>query len=121
MMEKIPARTLHIYALTSFLLFITVEIVQNYGVNLPEVLSNYLNDFLTLPMVSTLCLHAVWWVKKNRSIRLDMVSISSLVVMYSLYFEYYLPKYTSRYTGDIWDVICYASGGIVFYVLQKSP
>jgi hypothetical protein len=72
-------------------------------------------------MVATLCLHGVWLVKKDKAIRLNLFSIFSLVAMYSIYFEYYLPQQSHRYTGDVLDVVCYICGGIVFYLLQKMP
>jgi hypothetical protein len=121
MNHKWPARTLHIYVFISLLLFIGVELLKYLNFDLPNLLINHLNDFLTLPMVATPCLHAVWLIKKDKSIRLSMLSIFSLVVLYSFYFEYYLPIYVPRYTGDLWDVFCYLSGGILFYVLQKAP
>lgn len=70
-------------------------------------------------MVATLGLHTAWFSKKDKSIRIDLFTIISLVVLYSVVFEFYLPKQSYRYTGDVWDVVCYALGGIVFYVLQK--
>lgn len=72
-------------------------------------------------MVATLCLHGVWLIKKDKTIRLDIFTILSLVALFSIYFEYYLPKQSYRYTGDIWDVVCYGLGGIIFYLLQKRP
>lgn len=70
-------------------------------------------------MVATLGLHTAWFSKKDKSIRIDLFTIISLVLLYSVVFEYYLPKQSYRYTGDVWDVVCYALGGIVFYILQK--
>ena len=33
---------------------------------------------------------------------------------------YYLPKQSYRYTGNIWDVACYFSGGVVFLFVTKK-
>ncbi|MDC8000006.1 hypothetical protein POV26_03080 [Aequorivita todarodis] len=80
---------------------------------------HHLNDFLTIPLVATVCLHGVWLVKKDKSIRLNIFTIFSLVALFSIFFEYYLPQQSHRYTGDIWDVLCYFLGGTAFYLLQK--
>ncbi|HLS29519.1 MAG TPA: hypothetical protein VK021_01540 [Flavobacteriaceae bacterium] len=112
-------KTLHIYVGISLVLFLTVEGMRFFSIAAPNWMFHYLNDFLVIPIVGLICLYVVWWLKKDRTIRLDIFSIATLVVIYSLYFEVYLPKYSERYTADILDVVCYASGGVVFYFLQK--
>lgn len=114
-------KTLHFYVGISFVLFLTVESLRFFNVSAPNWIFHYLNDFLVIPIVGFLCLYTVWWLKKDRNLRLDVFSILSLVLIYSLYFEVYLPKYSERYTADILDVVCYAGGGLAFYLLQKLP
>ena len=63
----------------------------------------------------------IWAIKKDRTIRLNIFTIISLVALFSLYFEFYLPKQSTRYTGDLWDVVCYFLGGMLFYFLQNIP
>ena len=121
MMGKLPLRTLQGYVFVSLLLFIVVEFFKYCNFQLPNLFLSHLNDLLTIPLVATLCLHGVWIIKSDRSIRLNSFSILSLVAMYSFYFEYYLPGQSHHYTGDIWDVVCYLCGGIIFYLLQKCP
>lgn len=72
-------------------------------------------------MVLTLSLNVVWILKKDRSIRLGWFSILSIVLMYSLIFEYYLPQNMSRYTADWYDVLCYLAGAVIFLFLQRLP
>lgn len=98
-----------------------VEGVRFFEIAGPNWMFHYLNDFLVIPIVGLICLYAVWWLKKDRNIRLGVVSIVTLVVIYSLYFEVYLPERSERYTADVLDVVCYAAGGVVFYFLQKRP
>ncbi|MEM0587083.1 hypothetical protein V0F38_02140 [Aequorivita sp. MCCC 1A16792] len=81
---------------------------------------HYLNDFLTIPLVAIIGLHGVWFIKKDKTIRLNKFTILSLVIVFAVFFEYYLPKQSYRYTADIWDVFCYFIGGVVFYFLQKE-
>ncbi|MBB6681277.1 hypothetical protein H4O20_07455 [Aequorivita sp. 609] len=118
-MRNFPLKILHGYVLFSVVVFLCVQGLKYFEIVAPNWVFNHLNDFLVIPMVATLGLHTAWFIKKDKSIRIDLFTIISLVVLYSVVFEYYLPKQSYRYTGDIWDVVCYALGGIVFYVLQK--
>ncbi len=119
LMRRLPLKVLHCYVFLSLALFVCVQAWKYFCGIRSNWVFHYLNDFLTIPMVATICLHGVWFLKKDSSIRLNIFTILSLVIMYSIAFEYYLPKQSFRYTGDIWDVVCYSLGGIVFYLLQK--
>ena len=119
MIRRLPLKALHIYVFLSSLLFIGVQSLKFLSVFVPNLIFNHLNDFLLIPMVATISLHGVWMIKKDNSIRLNTFTIFSLVVLFSFVFEYYLPRQSDRYTGDIWDVVCYVMGGMVFYILQK--
>lgn len=118
---KLPKhlKILHFYVLISLLLFLGVQILKEFKVNSPEWVFSYVNDFLVIPIIGLVCLHVVWFIKRDFSLRLNIFSIFSLVFFYSIYFEYYLPMTSSAYIGDLGDVVCYFMGGIVFYLLQK--
>lgn len=119
MIRKFPLQGLHIYILISTVIFLVVQAMKYFSVSAPNWVFHYLNDFLVIPMVAFLSLHLVWFLKKDLSIRLEIFTILSLVVLFSIFFEYYLPQQSHRYTGDIWDVACYFMGGAVFFILQK--
>lgn len=120
LMILFPLKALHRYVLFSLALFVVVQTFKFVDFNSPQWVFNYLNDFLTIPIVATFCLHGIWLVKKDQTIRLNLFTIFSLAALFSIYFEFYLPKQSDRYTGDYWDVFCYLLGGLVFYVLQKK-
>lgn len=119
MTRTLPLKVLHFYAVLSLVVFLFVQSLKYFSVTASNWVFNHLNDFLTIPLVATLCLYCVWLIKKDKSIRLNSFTILSLVIFYSVVFEYYLPTQSYRYTGDIWDVACYFLGGAVFYFLQK--
>lgn len=119
MMRSLPLKKLHIYVLISLFLFAGFQLFRYLDISIPVFITSYLNDFLVIPIVATLCLWVIWLIRKNKTIRLNVVHILSLVVLYSIYFEYYLPKYVDRYTADWGDVVCYFLGGCVFYIFQK--
>lgn len=118
-MNSFPLKWLHRYFLLSLLIFGMVQLLKYFSISAPNWIFFYLNDFLTIPIVATICLHAAWFLKKDKSIRLNIFTIASLVILYSVYFEAYLPSVSVRYTADFWDVVCYFLGGLVFWVLQK--
>ena len=120
LMKRFPLKALHLYVILSLIVFLVVQSLKFYSFSKPNWVFHYLNDFLTIPIVATICLHGIWIIKKNKAIRLNIFTIISLVALFSVYFEYYLPKHSSRYTGDIWDVVCYFLGGLAFYFLQKK-
>lgn len=119
MRRKLPLKVLHLYVLLSIVVFLCVQSWKYlYGIR-SNWIFHHLNDFLAIPIVATISLHAVWFIKKDYSLRLNIFTILSLAALFSIAFEYYLPQQSYRYTGDIWDVICYFLGGIMFYFLQK--
>jgi len=120
-MKNLQLKSLHIYVGISFLVFLVVESLRFFKIPAPDFVFSYVNDFLILPIVGFFCLRFIWWIKKDSQLRLSFFSVLTLVIIYSVYFEVYLPKHSERYTADIWDVFCYAAGGLVFYGLQKLP
>lgn len=94
-----------------------IYILQRLGIALPWFVNNYLNDILSIPLTLFIIL-AIIRLCRGSSYLLSTAMISSVVLYYAIYFEYYLPQHNPRYTSDIFDVGCYAMGGVVFYLLQ---
>lgn len=110
---------LHLYVGGSVMVFLLVEYCRWTGVEVPQWVFSHLNDLLCIPVVSFISLHFIWILKRDKSIRIPGAGIVLLVFLYSLYFEVYLPRVSSRYTGDWIDVLCYVAGGGIFYGLQR--
>ena len=119
LMKSLPLKAMHLYFVLSTLIFAMVQTFKYFEVPSPEWVFSYLNDLLVIPLVLTVCLHGAWFLKRDRNIRLNIFTIFSVVTLYSLYFEVYLPTLSDSYTGDIYDVVCYLAGGIIFYFLQN--
>jgi hypothetical protein len=61
-------------------------------------------------------------IKCDKTIVISTGMIFIQVLLVSVYFEWYLPKYKSHvhpYTSDLWDVVMYVLGGILFWGLQQ--
>ncbi|MDT0648250.1 hypothetical protein RM545_16270 [Zunongwangia sp. F260] len=111
-------RILHVSFLIFVLAFLIFEVLKLTQVSLPEWTTSYLNDFLCMPIVLTVCLKAVHHFKKDSSITLSLSLILILTSFYAVYFELVLPQISDRYTADFIDVIVYFSGTFLFYFLQ---
>lgn len=95
-----------------------------YGANqlhiqLPHWTRFYLNDFLCMPIVLSICLMILRIVKKTESLYVPFVAVLALSTYFTLHFEWLMPHYSERYTSDFIDVILYFSGAILFYIFQK--
>ncbi|MGB5982052.1 MAG: hypothetical protein WBG46_07890 [Nonlabens sp.] len=120
-LTKFPCKLLHLYALLSIHIYAFVQIAKHQNLTDNSFILFYLNDLLIIPLVLTAALNVVWLIKKNKTIQLGILSIFSVFALYSYYFEYYLPEHTERYTADIYDIVCYGIGSVVFYILQRLP
>ncbi|WP_146035384.1 hypothetical protein [Salegentibacter mishustinae] len=72
-------------------------------------------------MVLSICLYAIQFFKKDKTLRLNLFTVLSVFAMYAIYFELILPPLHWRYTADIIDVFLYLIGSFLFYFLQKLP
>lgn len=107
------------YFMCSLVLGTTIYLFQRFDIALPEIINNYLNDFLIIPIILTSCLHLLRWSKNDKNYQISLPVILYLCTLYSVLFEYYFPKVMERYTADIIDVGLYFTSGILFYYLQK--
>ncbi|MBP9150766.1 MAG: hypothetical protein KBF73_00640 [Flavobacteriales bacterium] len=84
---------------------------KGFGVFVPMIHS-YLDDLLCFPIVLTLGLAAYRWHWPNY--RLTLWHMLPVFLVYSFYFEVYLPKTSSNYTSDFVDVLMYLCGLAIF-------
>ena len=101
------------------LLFLINQGLVLFEVPRPEVISSYLDDLLVMPIILTICLFGTRYVHSDHNLRLSIVSALSVAVLYSFYFEAYLPERSSRYTADWFDVALYFVGALLFYAFQN--
>ena len=110
-----------------FLAFMTVYFVARYARsnidNLPDFFKFQFTDLLFIPTVSTFALIFVRLFKRDNSITISTWLIAFLVVLMSVYFEWYLPTFKSHihpYTSDWIDIVMYVLGGAMFLFVQKK-
>lgn len=108
------------YFIVSIIIGSLIYVAQKLSVKLPFIINNYVNDFLIIPIVLTVCLFILQWSRNDKSFQISLGVVFYICVMYSVLFEFVLPKYYIRYTADVLDVVLYFAGGFVFFVLQKK-
>jgi hypothetical protein len=88
---------------------------------LPYV-NGYINDAVAVPVIGnlTLCFQRVVVIKNNFYTFLPRYVIF-IVAYVSFVFEWLLPKFSTTYTGDWWDVLLYVIGGVFFYMMMNKP
>lgn len=95
--------------------------LKKSGRYLPFI-SDYLADFLALPVVLSI---ALWAVRVTDARRRDYVfqtwHIAFAAVLYGLLFEGLFPLLSARHTADPWDLAAYALGGLAFAALLNHP
>lgn len=96
-----------------------IYLCQRIDITLYPWVNNYVNDFLTLPIILSISLFIVRKIKKDPLLTLPITLVLLVASFYSVYFEYYLPKVTTRYTQDPIDVALYFLGGLVYYFINK--
>lgn len=111
-------KPLHILFLNAVFIFLVINILNSFKFNLPTWITFYVNDFLCMPVVLTICLKILHYLKKDNTILLPLLPILSLSTFYAFYFEWYLPQERTRYTGDWVDVFMYFGGALLFYGVQ---
>jgi len=96
-----------------------IYLAQKTGVLLPVFINNYINDFLIIPIVLSICLFVLRLTRGDINFKIPLTLVLLLCIAYSIFFEVILPKTHYRYTADVFDVFLYFLGGLWFFVLQK--
>lgn len=87
------------------------RVLEELGIVIP-VVHAYLDDLLCFPIVLSLGL--IGYKLKDLNYRLTKWHIWSVVAIYAVYFECYLPTVNESATSDIWDIVMYSVGAIIF-------
>lgn len=73
-----------------------------------------------MPVLANLGLYFLQFITQNNSLLLKPWQLIFVIISVSIYFEIVLPLCKpSRYTADIYDVLCYVLGGIFFLAIGK--
>ena len=100
-----------VFLVCVFLAIVNQILEKGFGIYTP-VVNSYLDDLLCFPIVLTLGLGVYRFRWPNY--QLSGYHIWPVVLIYSVYFEWYLPLRSTVYTADVMDVLMYVLGALVF-------
>jgi hypothetical protein len=110
------------YFLTAILLFWVNQFVEKVlNLYLPWVHA-YLDDLLAMPVVLGITLQIYRWIhpKKEKFVFTNW-QIFIGFAYFSFLFEILIPKWSTNFTADFRDVICYGLGAIIFTFKINIP
>lgn len=83
------------------------------------LLTSYLDDFLVLLIILPFTLWIMRWFLQKPKFLLDKEMILTAFLLVSLVFEAFLPTISKQYTRDYFDLVCYATSALGYYVYQQ--
>ncbi|MFK7832948.1 MAG: hypothetical protein AB8B52_06710 [Winogradskyella sp.] len=87
---------------------------------LPNWVYFYVNDFLCMPIVLSLCLASLRLIKKTETLYVPLSVVLALTLYFALFFEILIPQINARYTFDVIDIVLYILGALLFFKYQKT-
>lgn len=103
--------------------YFIVRFLRINSPELPTFIRFYLTDLLFIPTMGFFALIFVRILKRDVTIKITAPSLFIQVLLVSIYFEWYLPNYSSTshwYTSDFIDVLMYVFGGFIFLWMQRK-
>ncbi|WP_267401821.1 MULTISPECIES: hypothetical protein [unclassified Chryseobacterium] len=97
--------------------WMSILLLRQFGIIIP-VVNSYLTDFLTIPMYCYLIQYITNTIFE-KDWKPSRKFIIESVIYLSVLFELVCPMISDRFTGDFFDVVSYAVGGFLYYILGK--
>lgn len=85
-----------------------------------EFIRYNLNDFLCIPIVLTLTLCMLRYLKQDYNIQLSIGLVFGEAIFYSIFFELVLPFVSLKYTADPIDILMYFLGACFYWMIMRE-
>ena len=103
------------------LIFVVNQLLERSGVFIPFVHS-YLDDVLAIPIVLGFTLLFQQQITyRNSQYKFGLAHIIFMIVLLSVYFEWYLPSRYDHHYADVWDILAYVVGGFFYFRWMNMP
>jgi len=97
------------------------HLILKFGhIPVPIFLSHYFADLLCMPLLLSVAVIGMRWVKSLPNLTLNLLMVVCAVLAVGFVFEYWLPQISNRYTADGLDLWMYGVGGGLFWVFQAT-
>jgi hypothetical protein len=80
------------------------------------LLNDYLTDFIAVPAMAHLTLTFTRrYIVRSKAYNYPLGYVLFIALYTAVAFEWVMPHFSSKYTGDWWDVVAYFAGSIFYY------
>ncbi|MEG0928059.1 hypothetical protein [Chryseobacterium sp.] len=105
--------------LLGLVVWVAIVLLRQNHIYIP-VINDHFTDFITVPMYCYLIeymMNALLGFRWKPDLRFVLTS----VIYLSFLFEILCPKLSKHFTGDIFDVLAYFTGGMIYYIFKIRP
>ncbi|MCO5260270.1 MAG: hypothetical protein M9916_09020 [Crocinitomicaceae bacterium] len=117
--KKAVKKTLITIAIIAVLYLVSKIIKANVTI---AFLKYHFTDLLFIPLQLTICLLMLRIIKRDSTLIVPVGLVATITCCMAVLFEWYLPivKKNPNHTTDLFDVVMYGIGALLFIVLQKK-
>lgn len=109
----------HLFVVSCFL-YVMLLLFKKGNLLNNTLIQQHLADVLCLPILLSISLVIMRLVSQNENLQLSKIKIFVAFLYVSLLFEVLLPYFFTAYIADIWDVVAYGTGGIIFFINNRT-
>lgn len=84
------------------------------------ILDSYLDDLVVMPIVLTGATVILRVATRNANFNVDVGMIVLAFFMFTVIFEFILPRFSTEYTSDYLDILCYGIGAVLYYFFRGT-
>ena len=103
-----------------FFIYLFYYSLKMWQIQMPEFITSYLADLLSLFIVNTVVLWLIRLIKSNNSLEIKPGMVIISVVLFSVFFEFYLPAVNDYYHRDYLDIACYTLSGSGYVMWRRK-
>lgn len=97
--------------------WLSIFLLRKNGVIIPFV-NDHITDLITIPMYCY-CIQFIMNSILGYDWKPDLKFMITSTIYLSILFEVICPRISTIFTGDVFDVVAYATGGFLYYRLGK--
>jgi hypothetical protein len=103
-----------------FLIYLVYYTLKSLQIQMPEFVTSYVADLLSLFIVNTFVLWLIRLVKSNKNLELTPLMIFLSFILFTGFFEFYLPTVNGYYHRDYLDIACYGISAFGFILWRRK-
>jgi hypothetical protein len=114
---KTVSHPLFLSVFFTYLVYYALKMLQ---IQMPEFVTSYLADLVSLFIVNTVVLWLIRLVKSDKNLELNPEMVILSFILFAGFFEFYLPVLDEYYHRDYLDIACYAIGAFGFILWRRN-